>query len=87
MPDSQNSFMLTTIDNPFDPFEHFDEWFAYDVGKGYNTCGFLARMAKTSPQLTDEENNIEIEKAIDKIIKYDVFNIYRKVRKSDSVVA
>lgn len=72
---------LTTFDNPFDPFDNFREWFLYDVEKGYNSCGYLARIAKTSSQFTDEENNEEIERAIDEIIKYDFLNIYKKVKK------
>ena len=47
---------LTTIDNPFDPFEQFTSWFLFDVEKGYNSCAYLARVARTSDQLTDEEN-------------------------------
>ena len=43
--------MLTTIDNPFNPFDQFDEWFAYDVSKGYHTCSYLARIAKTSDEI------------------------------------
>ena len=56
--------MLTTIDNPFNPFEQFNEWFMFDVEKGYNSCGYLSRIARTSDQLTDEENDEEIERAI-----------------------
>ena len=41
-----NKCMLTTFDNPFDPFEQFTSWFLFDVEKGYNTCGRLARIAK-----------------------------------------
>ena len=33
---------LTTIDNPFDPFERFSDWFLFDVGKGYNIGTFTA---------------------------------------------
>ena len=73
--------MLTTIDNPYDPFEQFDLWFLFDIEKGYNSCAYLARIARTSDQLSDEENNEEIERAIDEIIKYDFMNIYKKVRK------
>lgn len=40
------SCALTTFDNPFDPFERFSDWFLFDVGKGYNTCSYLARIAK-----------------------------------------
>ena len=38
-----DEFMLTTIDNPFDPFKQFTSWFLYDVEKGYNTCSYLER--------------------------------------------
>lgn len=69
---------LTTMDNPFDPFEQFDSWFMYDNDHGYGSCGLLARIAKTSDQLTEEENDEEVERAIDEIIKYDPFNIYKK---------
>ena len=63
--------MLTTIDNPFDPFEQFDSWFLFDVEKGYNSCAYLGRIARTSDQLSEEENEQENERAIDEIIKYD----------------
>ncbi len=71
---------LTTIDNPFNPFTHFKQWFMFDVEKGYNSCAYLGRIARTSRQFTDEENNLEIERAIDEIIKYDFRKIYKKVR-------
>lgn len=73
--------MLTTIDNPFDPFENFNSWFLFDVEKGYNSCAYLARIAQTSEQFTEKENNEEIEKAIDEIIQHDFMNIYIKVMK------
>ena len=71
---------LTTFDNPYNPFTQFSSWFLFDVEKGYNSCGYLARIAKTSEQLTDEENNAELERAIDEIIYNDFMNIYKKVR-------
>ena len=73
--------MLTTFDNPFDPFEQFDSWFLFDVEKGHNSCDYLARIARTSDQLSEEENDEEIERAIDEIIKYDFLGIYKKVKK------
>lgn len=73
---------LTTIDNPFDPFDQFDSWFQFDVDHGYNSCAYLDRIARTSDQLTEEENNREIERAIDEIIKFDFMNIYKKIKKT-----
>lgn len=69
---------LTTFDNPFSPFEQFDSWFLFDEEKGYHTCAYLARIARTSDQLSEEENDLEVERAIDEIIKYDFRNVYKK---------
>ena len=74
--------MLTTFDNPFDPFEQFTDWFMFDVEKGYNTCSYLARIAKLTDDMSDQEVNDEIERAIDEIIQYDFMNIYKKVTKA-----
>ena len=76
--------MLSTIDNPFDPFDDFDSWFRFDCDKNYNSCSYLDRIARTSDQLSDEENDAEIERAIDEIIKYDFMNIYVKVKREDA---
>ena len=72
--------MLTTIDNPFDPFEQFTSWLLFDEEKGYHSCSYLGRIARTSDQLSDEENDLEVERAIDEIAKYDFRNIYKKLR-------
>lgn len=71
--------MLTTTDNPFDPFDDFDNWYIFDESKGYHSCGYLARIAKTSDELSDEENSEEIERAIDEICKFNLLGIYKKV--------
>ena len=69
-------YMLTTVDNPYDPFDNFKEWYMYDVQKGYNSSSYLARIAKTSDEMTEFENDEEIERAIDEIIEHDFMNIY-----------
>lgn len=75
--------MLTTVDNPFDPFDQFDDWINYDMYLGYNSSAYLARIAFTSDQLSDRENEKVIEQAIDEIIKYDPFNLYVKVKREN----
>ena len=76
-----NQCMLTTFDNPYDPFEQFVPWFMFDIEKGYYSCSRLDRVMETSQDMSDEEVMIETERAIDTIIKYDFTNTYKKVSK------
>lgn len=71
---------LTTFDNPYSPYEQFEEWYRYDTDHDYNSSGLLMRLAKTSSQFTDNENAYEIEKAIDRIVAADPQNIYKKLK-------
>ena len=71
--------MLTTIDNPYNPFDDFASWFSFDTEKGYNSCSLLMRIAQVSDEMTDVEENMEIDRAINDIIKYDFRDIYKKV--------
>lgn len=75
--------MLTTVDNPFNPFEQFTSWWLFDIEKGYNSCSRLMRIANLSDDLSSKEEEIEIERAIDEIIKYDFLDVYKKVKKED----
>ena len=71
--------MLTTFDNPFDPFDDFVSWWMFDVEKGYNSCGKIARIAEYSDEFSTIEDKRETERAIDEIIDNDFMNIYKKV--------
>ena len=73
--------MLTTIDNPWDPIDNYESWFQYDVEKGYNSCSKLARIAKTSDQMSESEYNDELTRAIDEILKYDFMHMYKKIER------
>ena len=73
---------LTTFDNPYNPFTQFQKWFLFDTEKGHNSCAYLARIARTSDEFTEEENEKEIERAIDEIIQYDFMNKYKKIYKN-----
>ncbi len=75
--------MLTTIDNPFDPFDDYDNWYAYDYRKGHHTPGFLARIAVVSDELSEVDETLAIEQAIDEIIKENVSGMYRKVSRKE----
>ena len=74
--------MLTTIDNPYDPFTQFEDWKAFDEFKGYFTCEYIARIAITSPDMTDAEVSDEMERAINEICRINALGIYKKVVKN-----
>lgn len=75
----ETEVMLTTFDNPFDPFDEFVPWFLFDVEKGYYTCSKLARIARSYEDFSVLEEKAETERAIDEIIDNDFLNIYKKV--------
>lgn len=72
---------VTTFDNPFDYFKQFDDWYNYDHLMGYNTLEYLARLVKTAPDLSEEEEQLEIERAIDSMIEWNGA-FYKKVFKT-----
>ena len=75
----ESEYMLTTIDNPFNPFTNFDDWYAFDTTKGYNTCAYLDQICNSSENFTEEEQNQAINEAIDEIVKMNVLGIYVKI--------
>ena len=79
----ENESRLTTIDNPFDPFEQFTLWLLFDKEQGYNTCERLAREANYYDDMSEHEVNVEHERAIDAVIEYDFLGIYKKVQKKN----
>lgn len=71
--------MLTTKDNPFNPFTHWEEWFAYDYSLGYHTPSYLARVTRTSDELSEADQDAAINDAIDEILQENILGIYTTV--------
>lgn len=76
---AEQVYMLTTVDNPFNPHTQFDEWFAFDEQQGHHTSSFLARMVHTSNELPDAWQISEINAVIDEIVRLNPSGMYRKV--------
>ena len=76
-------YMLTTIDNPFDPFTMFDEWMSYDMRMGYNTAAFLDRIAIVSNDLPEPDQRLAIQNAIDEIVTENVSGMWIKVSRNE----
>lgn len=73
-----DEYMLTTIDNPFDPFTQWDEWYAFDEAAGYHSSGLLARVAVSSHELSETDQSLSISFAIDEIVRENPLGIHTK---------
>lgn len=71
--------MLSTVDNPYNPFDQFDSWLRYDKDLGYNCCEVLDRIVLIREDMSELEKDAEYERAIDEIVKHDFLGIYVKV--------
>jgi hypothetical protein len=74
-------YMLTTVDNPWSPFDNYDEWFEFDRSAGYDTPGLLARIAKTSFNLSDADYELSLVQAMKEIATENVSGMHRIVTK------
>ena len=75
--------MLTTVDNPFNPFTQFDVWFAWDMQSGYNTCSLLDRLSLDPSPYSPTDQVIAMEEAIDAVIDFDPLGRYKRVTRAD----
>lgn len=79
------SAMLTTVDNPYNPFDDYENWYAWDVASGYHSAAMLARIANVSDEMSIADIELAIEEAIDEIVKENVSGVWTKVVDDDSV--
>lgn len=76
--------MVTTLDNPYDPFDEFDSWHQFDEQHNYFTMNYIARVANTSHELTNAQMNYALNEAVQEIVQLDVLGIYTLVRRENS---
>jgi len=69
---------LTTVDNPFDPITQFEQWYAWDTRKGYHTLAYQARVTRSSHELSEADQDVAIDQAMDDIVRLNV-GLYKKV--------
>lgn len=79
----EEDYMITTFDNPFNPHTHFKEWYAYDLQLGHNTVDLLGRIVMTSKELSEKDQKIRYQIAVDEIVDEDLEGIYRKIRRDE----
>ena len=79
--------MLTTVDNPFSPFTQYDEWLVYDTRMGYHTNALLARVVKSSDELSEPDQLLAIELAMQEIVRENVSGVHKIVQGTSVVSA
>lgn len=77
----KEQYLLSTVDNPYNPWEDFDNWYLWDIHKGYNTCALLARVAQPIDAFGENYKIAEAERAMDEILEADQCAMYIKVKK------
>ena len=73
---ARNEIMLTTTDNPINPFVNFDAWYAEDMRLGHDTCGLIARLYVDTRDMSSADQAIEYARVVREIFSMDVLNIY-----------
>lgn len=83
--DPNKEYLLTTVDNPYDPFTEWDKWFEFDRSKGYDTPGLLDRIAISSHELSQTDEELSIHLGMLRIIQLNPYGVHKMVeRKSTS---
>ena len=80
----ENDYLLTTIDNPYNPFEDFSKWDAFDREKGHFTCDLIARLSQISDDMTQREEEAEYDRVAEFIIYHDPHDKYKKIYRQNA---
>lgn len=71
--------VVTTIDNPWNPFRDFDKWLAWDNHYHYDTTRWLASLVFTSSKLSDEQYSEDIVEAQNELVRLNPFGLHVKI--------
>lgn len=80
--ENAEDLVLTTIDNPYNPKEDYDNWRRWDIENGYHTEEYLARMMDVPLDVDmDDEVTLSLiaDRAMQEIIEHDMAQIYKLV--------
>ena len=77
-------YMVTTIDNPWNPFVHYHEWLSYDMQHGYFTDQWMYVLTKTSNDLRPEEIEEQIDAGVTRLLEIDPYGLHVKVYEDEA---
>lgn len=68
--------MLSTSDNPWNPWTHFNEWRAWDERAGYFTLPYLARIVVSSDDISEADQDLAYELGVQEILRMNINGMY-----------
>lgn len=71
--------LLSTADNPYNPFTEFDQWRTWDEQSGYHTLAYLARVCITSDELSELDQSQAYDLALEEILAENITGNYIRV--------
>lgn len=80
-------YMLTTTNNPWNPYTQFDEWFAFDLNFGHNCLAQMMRRIEIPDNLTEEEQDFILDETCRDIAKDNFFGDFRLINKDGDFVS
>ncbi len=63
----------TTVDNPNNPFTHFNQWLEFDLMHRYDTLRWWAYFSEASSLMDDDEYDYEVELGIDRLLDFNPY--------------
>jgi len=79
--------MLSTSDNPFNPWTEFDQWRTWDEQAEYHTLSYLARITRSSHELSELDESQAIDIAIQEILDENITGMYVRIPMPAELVA
>lgn len=81
--------MLSTMDNPYNPFDNFEQWYMFDELKARQEnrptcCGYLARVDYSSDEVSEAEQIQTMNDIIDEILTLNLSGKFIKLTRSEA---
>lgn len=83
MIENANNYLLSTMDNPYNPFIDWDSWYSYDESHGYRTCQVLDIHYKTSDLISESLDEYLYSLALEEIM--DLYPYYVLISRETKV--
>ena len=83
---ARTSQLLSTSDNPWNPWTNFDEWHTYDMQAGHHTLAYLARIEVSSDELSQADQDLAYDLAVEEILRLNINGLYIGVPEPESSV-